>query len=111
MWAVVEINKKQYLVNKKDTLEVERLKEKKGELLLDKVLVLADKKKVSIGTPYLKNVKVKALILGEKKGKKVIIYKYKRRKKYRKKQGHRQIYTCLKISDISTSATTRPAKK
>ena len=100
MWAVVEIGKKQYLVKKGDTLEVERLKEKEGEIVFDKVLLLVDKKKVSVGQPYLKKAKVKAKIQGEKKGEKVIVYKYKRRKKYRKKQGHRQIHTYLKISGI-----------
>ncbi|UCC94406.1 MAG: 50S ribosomal protein L21 [Candidatus Omnitrophota bacterium] len=111
MWAVVEIGKKQYLTGVGDTLEVERLQDKKGSLSFDKVLLLVEDKKVHIGSPYLDKVKVKADILGEKKGEKVLIYKYKRRKKYRKKQGHRQIYTLLKISDIATSGVKRTAKK
>ena len=103
MWAVVEIGKKQYLVNKGDVLEVERLKGQKDKVQFDKVLVVADKKNIKIGTPYIKDALVKADIQEEKKGKKVIVYKYRRRKKYRKKQGHRQIYTLLKITSITTS--------
>jgi len=103
MWAVIEIGKKQYLVNKGDVLEVERLKGQKDKVQFDKVLVVADKKNIKIGTPYIKDALVKADIQEEKKGKKVIVYKYRRRKKYRKKQGHRQIYTLLKITSITTS--------
>ncbi|UCG35668.1 MAG: 50S ribosomal protein L21 [Candidatus Omnitrophota bacterium] len=104
MWAVVEIGKKQYLVNKGDLLEVERLKGQKGKVQFDKVLLLADKKNIKVGSPYIKDALVKAEIQEEKKGKKVTIYKYKRRKKYRKKQGHRQIYTPLKITSITTTS-------
>ena len=104
MWAIVEIAKKQYLVKKGDILAVERLKAKEGEeIIFDKVLLLVTDKKVSVGTPYVDKVKIKAKIKEEKKAKKVIVYKSKRRKKYRKKQGHRQIYTYLEISDIATS--------
>lgn len=103
MWAIVEIGKKQYFIEEGQSLEVERLKEDKGEIFLDKVLLLACDEKVKIGTPYLDNVKVKAEIKEELKGKKIIVYKCKRRKKYRKKQGHRQIYTLLKILQIVTS--------
>ncbi len=104
MWAVVEISKKQYLVNKGDLLEVERLKEKENKVQFDKVLLLADKKTVKIGNPYVKGAVVKADVQEEKKGKKVVIYKYKRRKKYRRKQGHRQIHTPLKITSITTTS-------
>ena len=57
--------------------------------------------KIDIGKPYLNKAKVKASVKGEKKGDKVVVYKWKRRKKYRKKQGHRQIYTLLTITGIS----------
>jgi large subunit ribosomal protein L21 len=103
MWAVVEINKKQYLVEKGKVYLVERLKEEKKEIIFENVLLYVDNNKVKIGNPYLKDVKVKAEILGEEKGEKIIVYKFKRRKKYRKKQGHRQIYTRLKITEISSS--------
>jgi large subunit ribosomal protein L21 len=111
MLAVVEISKKQYLVKKGSTYEVEKLKEREGEIVLDKVLLLADGKKIKIGTPYLDNARVKAEVVGEKKGKKIVIYKYKRRKKYRRKIGHRQTYTLLKISDIVAPRASRITKK
>jgi large subunit ribosomal protein L21 len=103
MWAVAEINSKQYLVKKQDTIRVERLSAQKGEVLFDKVLLLADDKKIDVGTPYLKNVKIKAEVISEGKGDKAISYKYRRRKKSRRIRGHRQIYTLLKILDILPS--------
>lgn len=103
MLAVVEINKKQYLVEKGDILEVQRIKGEKDKAVFDKVLLLVDGKKVKIGTPYVDKARVEAQIVEEKKGKKVIVYKYKRRKKYRIKRGHRQIYTAIKITRIVTS--------
>jgi len=110
MLAVVEINKKQYLVEKGDTLQVQRLKDQKDKATFDKVLLLADAKKIKIGTPYVDKAKVEAQIMEEKKGKKVIVYKYKRRKKYRIKRGHRQIYTAIKITRIATSPSQSSAK-
>ena len=105
MLAVVEIAKKQYLVEKGDSLEVERLKEKEGKIVFDKVLLLADDKKTKVGTPYLEKARVEAQIEQEKKDKKIIVYKFKRRKKYRKKQGHRQIHTIIKITRIVASSS------
>jgi large subunit ribosomal protein L21 len=102
MFAVVEIAKKQYIVQTGDVLDVQKLKDPAGEIIFDKVLLVANQDKVSIGTPYLDGAKIKATIEGQRKGKKVIVYKYKRRKKYRKKQGHRQKYTTIKITDISS---------
>ena len=110
MFAVVEINKKQYLVEKGDTLEVQRIKDQKDKVTFDKVLLLADGKKIKIGTPYLDKIKVEAQIIEEKKGKKVIVFKYKRRKKYRIKRGHRQIYTAIKITRIATSPSQSSSK-
>lgn len=99
MWAIVEIANKQYKVREGDVVRVERLCAE-TPVLLDKVLLLSKEDEVQIGTPYLAGVSVKADILEEKKGEKVIVYKYKRRKKYRKTTGHRQIYSFLKISQI-----------
>ena len=110
MLAVVEISKKQYLVEKGDNLEVQRLKGQKDKITFDKVLLLSDGKKVKIGTPYLEGARVEAQILEEKKGKKIIVYKFKRRKKYRRKQGHRQIYTAIKITRIVASSSQSSSK-
>ncbi len=100
MFAVVEIAKKQYIIKKGDVLDVQKLKNKSKKAVFDKVLLVANQGQVSIGTPYVAGAKVKADVEGEKKGKKIIVYKYKRRKKYRRKQGHRQKYTTIKITDI-----------
>lgn len=100
MWAIVEINKKQYWVEKGLNIEAERLSNKEGEVSFDTVLLLADGDKVALGSPYINKALVKAEVLKEIKGKKVISYKYRRRKKSRRIRGHRQIYTLLKISDI-----------
>jgi len=99
MWAIVEIGKKQFKVKKGDLLVVERLNQE-GKVNFKNVLLVCKDNEVEIGTPYLEGVKVEAEILGEKKGQKVIIYKYKRRKKYRKKRGYRQALSLLKVSDI-----------
>ena len=112
MWAVVEIGKKQYKIKKGDTVTVERLlvqggsnsgQKVEGNIILDKVLLFCDNEKVEIGTPYLEGVKAEASVVEEKKSKKVVVYKYHRRKKYRVKTGHRQILTILKISNIIKS--------
>ncbi|MBP7088263.1 MAG: 50S ribosomal protein L21 [Candidatus Omnitrophica bacterium] len=110
MLAVVEIKNKQYLVKENETLEVERLGEKEGKVTFDKVLLLADDKKIKIGTPYVEKARIEAQIEGERKAEKVIVYKFKRRKKYRRKQGHRQIHTVIKINKIVASSTSSPSK-
>jgi len=103
MFAIVEIGKKQYFVEKGHAYKVERLTEKEGEITFDKVLLVASDDQFSLGAPYVTGAKVKAQINGEDKGNKVLSYKYRRRKKSRKIRGHRQIYTLLKISDIIPS--------
>lgn len=109
MWAVVEIAKKQYLVNDAETLLIQRLKNSKGEVItqgkveFDKVLLVADQDNIIVGKPYVANAKVGAEIIAEEKGDKIRVYKFKRRKKYRRTQGHRQTYARLKIASISLS--------
>lgn len=102
MWAVVEIGSKQYKVKEGQALYVERIKKPSpdNKVSIDKVLLLAKDNTLEVGRPYLKNVKVTAEILKEEKDKKIIVFKYKRRKNYRRKKGHRQIYTLLKILKI-----------
>ncbi|MDP2923011.1 MAG: 50S ribosomal protein L21 [Candidatus Omnitrophota bacterium] len=100
MWAIVEIAKKQYFVERGLTFRVEKLDNEKGNITFDKILLLAGEDKVSLGSPYVTGAKVKAEIIGQEKGDKVISYKYRRRKKSRRIRGHRQIYTLLKISEI-----------
>jgi large subunit ribosomal protein L21 len=90
MYAVVDVGARQYSVKKGDIIEVEHVDTQE------------DKDKVEVGQPYLKSVKVKALILEHLKGEKVISYKYKRRKSSHWKKGHRQNLTRLQISSIDT---------
>ncbi|MDD4938580.1 MAG: 50S ribosomal protein L21 [Candidatus Omnitrophica bacterium] len=104
MYAIVEVGAKQYNVKKGDTIEVEKLEGKEGkEISLSKVLLLSKDKKVEIGSPYIKEAKIEAQILGQIKGEKVVSYKYRRRKSSHWKKGHRQQLTRLKIKDIILS--------
>jgi len=98
--AVVEIKSHQYLVKEGDKIETEKIEgEKNQKILLDKVLLLADKEKIEIGKPYLSK-KIEAEILDQIKTKKIIVFKYKPKTRYRKKRGHRQQKTVLKIIKI-----------
>jgi large subunit ribosomal protein L21 len=100
MYAVVEINGKQYRAEKGAVLKVDRLEAEKGAALsLDKVLLLSGDG-VKVGAPYLSGATVKATVQDEVKGDKVIVFKYKPKKDYRRKQGHRQRYTLLKVEEI-----------
>ncbi len=102
MYAVIEIEENQYIAEKDKELKIDKLKEipEDKQLVFDKVLIYKNEKKILIGTPYLKNATVKAEYLYDIKDKKIIVFKYKRRKRYRKKKGHRQQYSVIKITDI-----------
>lgn len=101
MYAIVDVGAKQYSVKKGDVIEVEKHSSAEGkEITLDKVLMVAKDKKVEIGQPYLKEARIKALVLANFKGEKLIAYKYRRRKAYHRKKGHRQQLTRLQIQDI-----------
>ncbi len=99
MYAVVRTGGKQYKVSPGDVVDVERIPDvKKGdEIILNDVLLFRDE---GVFEPNPKGVVVRALVEGEFKGKKIIVFKYKRRKNYQRKKGHRQIYTRLKILSI-----------
>lgn len=104
MYAIVETGSKQYKVTKGDVLEVERLISERGkDIKLDKVLLLSDKKELSVGNPYVKGASIVCEVLGEKRGPKTISFKYRRRHASSKKKiGHRQNYTVLKVKEIVT---------
>jgi large subunit ribosomal protein L21 len=100
MYAIVEIKGKQYKVKKGDVIDVDLLQKNGGEKVEFKdVLFLREENSSKIGTPHLK-CSVEGVVLGDVKDKKVVVYKYKRRKNYRRKQGHRQKYTTVKITEI-----------
>lgn len=102
MMTVVEIGGKQYKVSPGDNIKVEKIPAKVGEeVILDKVLMVKKEEGgLEIGNPFLEKVKVKARVISQGKDKKIIVYKFKRRKNYHRKYGHRQRFTQLKIEDI-----------
>ena len=101
MYAVVETGGKQYKVKSGDTLRVEKLEGEIGsEITLDKVLLAGEGDSVKAGAPYLDGASVSAKIVEQHRTRKVIVFKYKRRKGYRVKRGHRQHYTALRIGEI-----------
>ena len=104
MYAIIETGGKQYKVEKGSTLEVEKLNNSVGEKLeINKILaIVKDDESILLGDE-IKNVKVIAEILEHKKGKKIIVFKFKAKTDYRKKRGHRQILTKIRIDDILIS--------
>lgn len=101
MFAVVETGGKQYKVSIGSVIEVEKINAKEGEeIILDKILLLNKDGEVLIGKPYLDGVKVIARVLRQDKYPKVIVFKFKRKKHYRRKYGHRQPFTRLSIENI-----------
>lgn len=102
MYAVIKTGGKQYRVSAGEKLKVETLAAEVGaEITLDQVLMVGDGEKVTMGSPLVAGATVKATVVGHGRGEKVRIYKMRRRKHYRKSQGHRQNYTELQISGIS----------
>ena len=104
-FAIIETGSKQYRVEPKQVIEVELLElpEKKKEVALEKVLLVGDGKGVHVGTPFLKGAKVICHHLGEIRGRKVIVFKFKKRKSTKKKRGHRQDLTRLMVKEIKLS--------
>ena len=101
MYAVVETGGKQYRVAVGDKLMVEKLDVEEGTAIqLDRVLMVCDDGKVEVGTPMLNGTTVGATVLLQGRGEKIKVFKFKRRKKYRKTQGHRQSFTQLEITSI-----------
>lgn len=113
MYAVVKTGGKQYRVSKDDILAVERLPGEAGDVVtLESVLMVADGADVTLGAPMVDGASVAAEILEHKRDKKVIIFKKRRRQNYRRKKGHRQHLTILKVTDILTGgAKAKPAAK
>lgn len=103
MYAIVDSGGKQYKVEEGDILKVEKLTGEVGDKIsFDKILMFSDGKKVNIGTPLVEDVTVNGHIVEQGKTKKIIVFKYKRRKRYRRKQGHRQQFTAVKIDTIKS---------
>ncbi|MCQ2350423.1 MAG: 50S ribosomal protein L21 [Paludibacteraceae bacterium] len=101
MYAIVEIAGQQFKVEKDQTLFVNRLNEERGaKVEFDKVLLLDADGKVKVGTPVVEGAKVLAEVVSHVKGDKVIVFKKRRRKGYRVKNGHRQCFTEIKVTDV-----------
>ena len=101
MYAVIETGGQQFKVAAGETLKVEKLEGDVGsEVILDKILMVKTDDGVKVGNPYLEGAQVKAEIVDQDRDKKVIVFKYKRRKGYKKMRGHRQHFTKIKISTI-----------
>ncbi len=113
MFAIVKTGGKQYRVNEGDVLKLEKLEGEAGsKITLDEVLMVGDDKGVKVGAPFLKGAKVTAEVLEQKKDKKITVFKKKRRHNYRRKKGHRQQITVVRITKIAgTAAKKAPAKK
>ena len=105
MYAVIETGGKQYRVQEGDVVTIEKLNVEAGDkVTFDKVLVLAEEGNLKVGAPYVEGAAVTGEVVENGKGKKVIIFKYKAKKDYRKKQGHRQPYTMVKIESLGGAA-------
>ena len=102
MFAVVQVGNSQFQVAQGDVINVQRLDLEEGKTVdLDKVVLFVDGDDVRIGQPYVKNVKVAAKVIGEKKTKKVLAFHYRKRKDSSRQRGHRQTLTALSITEIS----------
>ena len=102
MYAIIETGGKQYKVQNGDQIRVEKLDAEIGStVVFDKVLAAGEGSDIKVGTPYLDGLTVEADVVESGKGDKVIIFKYKAKKDYRKKQGHRQPYTLVEITSVA----------
>jgi large subunit ribosomal protein L21 len=101
MYALVESKGKQYKAEKDSLLKIDRVEAEKGQVLeFDSVLLLNNEGKVKIGKPYVKGAKISTTVEDQKKDRKITIFKLKRRKGYRRKQGHRQNHTYVRVNEI-----------
>jgi large subunit ribosomal protein L21 len=111
MYAVVASGGKQYKVEEGDILRVEKIPGEVGAAItFDQVLMVSDGEIVNIGQPVLDDASVEGHIVEQGRAKKIIVFKYKRRKRYRRKQGHRQPYTAIKIDSIKAKDLRTPTE-
>jgi large subunit ribosomal protein L21 len=102
MYAIIETGGKQYRVSEGDVITTEKLNLADGDkVTFDKVMLISDGSEVKAGTPYIEGASVVGEVCETGKGDKVIVFKYKAKKNYRKKQGHRQPYTKVKIESVN----------
>lgn len=105
MYAVIESCGKQYKVAEGDVVFFEKLDTEEGKkVTFDKVVLVSNEGKVQVGNPYVKSMKVEGKVVAHGKAKKIIVFKMKPKKNYRRKQGHRQPYTKVEITAIKSTA-------
>jgi large subunit ribosomal protein L21 len=101
MYAVIETGGKQYRVSEGDAINVEKLPYQIGDKVeLDRVLLVSGKKGVTVGQPVVEGAKVVARVESEGRGRKILVWKYRPKQRYRRRQGHRQSFTRLRIEKI-----------
>ena len=104
MYAIIDSCGKQYKVSEGDVVFFEKLDAEEGKSVsFDNVVLVSDGKDVKIGTPYVKGAKVEGTVVAHGKGNKILVYKYKAKKNYRRTQGHRQPYTKVEIKSITVA--------
>lgn len=102
MYAIIATGGKQYRVSKGDVIRVEKFNAEEGQTVnFDKVLLVGNNGDLDVGAPYIKGGKVAAEVVAQGRGKKIDVLKFRRRKSYMRRQGHRQAYTEVRITDIS----------
>ena len=112
MYAIIESCGRQYKVAEGEVIFFEKLDVEEGKkVTFDNVVLISDDGKVQVGAPYVKGVNVEGKVVSHGKGKKVLVYKYKAKKNYRRTQGHRQPYTKVEITKIKTAAEKAEAKE
>lgn len=110
MYAIIETCGKQYKVSEGDVVFFEKLDAEEGKkVTFDKVVLVSEEGKVQIGNPYVKGIKVEGKVVSHGKAKKIIVFKMKAKKNYRRKQGHRQPYTKVEITGIKLPAAKKEA--
>ena len=110
MYAIIEACGKQYKVTQGDFVFFEKLDTAEGKkITFDKVVLFSDDKKVQVGAPYVKGIKVEGKVISHGKGKKILVFKYKPKKNYRRTRGHRQPYTKVEITGFKLPAAKKEA--
>ena len=112
MYAIIESCGKQYKVAEGDVVFFEKLDIEEGKkVTFDQVVLVSDNGKIEVGAPYVKGVKVEGKVVAHGKGKKILVYKYKAKKNYRRTQGHRQPYTKVEITSVKTATEKKATAK
>lgn len=103
MYAVIETGGKQYKVQEGDVIFIEKLNADE-EVKFDKIIAISDEGKLTCGSPYVEGAVVEGKVVGQGKGKKIVVFKFKAKKGYKRTQGHRQPYTKVQIEKIAVEA-------